>query len=211
MFPLGVEIFHEHFLDQETLHFNYANDILLIDSETPSALFFWLHENSFLSCFSKALLIAYPKRRNIKEHYKNERKNLLDCRLSPSEFHYFVLNAKSNEKTNPLQMVSLSLREMFVFRDSLQGVKACEISKKYGISPKTVYAHRRNACIKIGIRKVHDFVNFSSSVYSAERLPQAGAPKIHRSVYPFLNRDGKITEEGKEYISDNHQKQRNHG
>ncbi|HEI9791922.1 TPA: hypothetical protein SLN52_000691 [Serratia marcescens] len=69
-------------------------------------------------------------------------------------FPTFILFKNSNEKNN-----FLTKREREVINAFLNGMSATKISTSMSLSTRTVYAHRKNALTKLGLRKIRTIFN----------------------------------------------------
>ncbi|MBC8367121.1 response regulator transcription factor [bacterium] len=70
-----------------------------------------------------------------------------------------MLGADALEDRNPLSV--LTSREMQTFQLLVEGVNVKEISFRFGISPKTVHAHRAAIMNKLGINNIADLTKLA--------------------------------------------------
>ncbi|MGL5384345.1 MAG: LuxR C-terminal-related transcriptional regulator [Serratia sp. (in: enterobacteria)] len=79
------------------------------------------------------------------------------------KFCKIIINILSG---NPQEVMSkkkdrrLTVKEEYVFRESLKGISVRELSTACGIAEKSVHTHRRNACRKLGVNKIKDVLPF---------------------------------------------------
>lgn len=74
-------------------------------------------------------------------------------------------NIRANHKVSFLER-QLSPREKSIFIYTKEGKNIAWISNTLGISSKTVWTHRRRAMDKLGVKRLHQFINIPRSLIS---------------------------------------------
>ncbi len=74
-------------------------------------------------------------------------------------------NIRANHKVSFLER-QLSPREKSIFIYTKEGKDIAWISNTLGISSKTVWTHRRRAMDKLGVKRLHQFINIPRSLIS---------------------------------------------
>lgn len=62
--------------------------------------------------------------------------------------------AAMGQKTKPKP--HLTQTERMIMAAFLNGMETPDVARQFGLSASTVYAHRRNICVKLGVRKWHE-------------------------------------------------------
>ncbi|EAO4397993.1 helix-turn-helix transcriptional regulator, partial [Salmonella enterica] len=88
----------------------------------------------------------------------------LSLQHSLSNLRHIILSNKNNRPTHTFSTLPLSPREAMVIHLSMDGISAKKIAIILGINSKTVYAHRKRACDKLGVDKLSKLVQYKSLV-----------------------------------------------
>lgn len=151
--PYPVKYLSSDFWYSETRPSFTRDDLLLVDSGTLSSLLIFHFDFGVLP---KIVILSKKDRSDLMDCFVNQ--YILCCNCSPYELRSAIIDMSQSKYMTQSPLLNLSTREMSVFQDCLAGLSIDEIANKYNIKSKTVYAHRKNACFKIGIRKVHEFI-----------------------------------------------------
>lgn len=79
-----------------------------------------------------------------------------------SEIRCFILSEKNNPLLNGRFSYKLTSREICIIDMSVDGFRARKIAELLGIKIKTVYAHRINACRKLGVKRVSELLPYKN-------------------------------------------------
>ncbi|CAI0720833.1 helix-turn-helix transcriptional regulator [Serratia fonticola] len=166
LYPLGIKPTSLDMYNRQTLNISRVRNILLIDTTSPSSellntvydnldvifLHNTPHDNVFLYPFS-----AYFYTLHIGMSLERFRMVIVN-----------ILSGKPREVMAKNKDRKLTAREEYVFRESLKGISAQELSATCGIDAKSVYTHRKNACRKLGVSKITDVLPFQHFVGEAK-------------------------------------------
>ncbi|MEB6622479.1 helix-turn-helix domain-containing protein [Enterobacter roggenkampii] len=86
---------------------------------------------------------------------------VLDKNYSLNKVRSHILNPRSRVQFKGPQ---LSAREALSINLSITGLTVKQISEALGVEGKTIYAHRLNACRKLGVNKVCELIPFKNLV-----------------------------------------------
>lgn len=96
----------------------------------------------------------------------------LDRNISIKDFRVNMLRAVTRKAHMPIKnnKKMLTQREHQILLASINGRTIQEIATATGLKDKTIYHHRKNACLKLGVARYIDVAPFRSSLMAAASL-----------------------------------------
>lgn len=137
-----------------------TNDVLLFDTPVTK-------DNNGINFIKKKkpyiVFLNYSKNTSIRLEFLNNGFSTIDMRSSLIKFKELIFAASVNPDLNINKISNLSQREKYVFHEALLQKSPEKISLSSGMKLSTVYSHRRNACMKLGIKKPEQILPFVNS------------------------------------------------
>jgi DNA-binding CsgD family transcriptional regulator len=158
LYPLGIKPISLDKYNEQALNIARTRSILLIDITIPSSVLL----NTVYDNLDVIFLHNTPYE-NVSLYPFSAYFYTLHIGTSLEMFRMAIVNILSGKPREVMAKKKdrrLTVREEYVFRESLKGVSAQELSAACSIEAKSVYTHRKNACRKLGVNKITDVLPF---------------------------------------------------
>lgn len=161
-----IELITTKDLNADLLRTMVIHDLLLIDTGSCSTDIVGLLPDANNN--SDIVFITRVRKENIRYGSGRYSPCSLSLDVPLKEFQSYVLEKQEGEVFVGNISTILTKREVDILRDSLHGLPTQKIAHSYGINIKTVYAHIKSACHKLGINKITDSLPFIAWITSRQ-------------------------------------------
>jgi len=159
--PITLANKHDLFCDGDLV---LIDDNISLRGEAQSYIF---NEKRIVIVFLNTIRNASVDFMRIHSSYR-----ALDRHISIKDFRINMLRAVTKKDPVPIKNHKkiLTQREHQILLASINGRTIQEIATATGLKDKTIYHHRKNACLKLGVARYIDVAPFRSSLMAAASL-----------------------------------------